>query len=321
VWPLLLNLDPSNAETVPKLAELMSHPEYNQVVLDVNRSLKRFPPGIPLHQRLALQDQLTVIILRVISKYPHLSYYQGYHDVAVTFLLVTGDEVAFHIMETLSTDHLVECMQKTFEIVQKRLLIIYALVWRERRELYEFLERSQCGLLFALPWYLTWFGHSLNSYKSVVRLYDFFLAADPLLPLYVTAAIVLYREEEVFREECDRASLHCLLSQLPDDLPFEYLLRRSEELYSKHPPHELHRDIEVIIEREQRMREEEDKVFERRRKMIERKRNPVPAPKGFIHRLVANRKSIIVTTAFSIVVGFFAYYYRSQHSLNVDVIR
>ena len=54
----------------------MSHPEYNQVVLDVNRSLKRFPPGIPLAKRLALQDQLTAIILRVISKYPHLSYYQ-----------------------------------------------------------------------------------------------------------------------------------------------------------------------------------------------------------------------------------------------------
>lgn len=46
------------------------------MVLDVNRSLKRFPPGIPLQQRLALQDQLTIIILRVISKYPHLSYYQ-----------------------------------------------------------------------------------------------------------------------------------------------------------------------------------------------------------------------------------------------------
>lgn len=301
----------------------MTHPEYNQVVLDVNRSLKRFPPGIPLQQRLALQDQLTVIILRVISKYPHLSYYQGYHDVAVTFLLVCGDEMAFHIMETLSTDHLVECMQRTFEIVQKRLLIIYALIWKEKRELYEFLERSQCGLLFALPWYLTWFGHSLNSYKSVVRLYDFFLASDPLLPLYVTAAIVLYREEDIFREECDRASLHCLLSQLPDDLPFEYLLKQSEKLYLAHPPHELHRDIEVIIEREKKMREEEDKVFERRRQAIQKKRNPTPVPKGFnlLNRIVANKRSIVVTTAFSIVIGIFAYYYRSHHSINVDVIR
>ncbi len=76
VWPLLLGVDATQCERVPSLEELSSHSEYNQVVLDVNRSLKRFPPGIPLQQRLALQDQLTIIILRVISKYPHLSYYQ-----------------------------------------------------------------------------------------------------------------------------------------------------------------------------------------------------------------------------------------------------
>jgi hypothetical protein len=98
--------------------------------------------------------------------------------------------------------------------------------------------------------YLTWFGHSLNQYRSVVRLYDYFLASEPLMPLYLTAAIVLYREEDIFREDCDRATLHCLLSQLPDELPFEYLLVQSEKLYEKYPPHNLHRDIEKIIERE-----------------------------------------------------------------------
>ncbi|XP_070500407.1 TBC1 domain family member 20 [Chironomus tepperi] len=325
VWPLLLSVDVTQCDPVPSLEELSKHPEYNQVVLDVNRSLKRFPPGIPLAKRLALQDQLTAIILRVISKYPHLSYYQGYHDVAVTFLLVCGDEIAFHIMEILSTDHLVECMQKTFEIVQKRLLLIYAIVWRENKDLYEYLERSQCGLLFALPWYLTWFGHSLNHYRSVVRLYDYFLASEPLLPLYVTAAIVLYREEDIYREECDRASLHCLLSQLPDELPFEYLLIQSEKLYAKYPPHNLHKDIEKIIEREQKIREEEDKVFETRRQIIQRKRQPVPTPQPFIYKLiprklVLHRRSIFVSTAF-IVIGIFAYYYKTHTNFNVDVIR
>ncbi|KAG5674574.1 hypothetical protein PVAND_004528 [Polypedilum vanderplanki] len=233
VWPLLLNVDTNKLDNVPTLEELKNHKEYEQVVLDVNRSLRRFPPGIPLKHRLALQDQLTVVILRVITKYPHLSYFQGYHDVAITFLLVTGDAVAYHIMEILSTKHLAECMQKTFETVQKRLLTVFAITYREKKELFEFLEKSQCGLLFALPWYLTWFGHSLNTYKSVVRLYDYFLASDPLLPLYVSAAIVLYREDEIFREDCDRASLHCLLSRLPEDLPFEYLLNYSQKLFEK----------------------------------------------------------------------------------------
>ncbi|CAO1365190.1 unnamed protein product [Diamesa hyperborea] len=325
VWPLLLSLDKENNEPAPQLEELSNHPEYNQVVLDVNRSLKRFPPGIPYDQRVALQDQLTVLILRVITKFPHLSYYQGYHDVAITFLLVVGEEMAFHIMEILSTDHFVECMMKTFEIVQKRLLLILAVVYRENRKLYEYLERSQCGLLFALPWYLTWFGHSLNQYRSVVRLYDYFLASEPLLPLYVTASIVLYREEDVFREECDRASLHCLLSQLPDDLPFEYFLIQSDKLYEKYPPHILHKDIEIIIDREQKLREEEDKMFENRRQMIQRKRNPQPVSPPFFYRMIPqafllHRRSIIFTTAFSLIGIICAYYYKS-HNFNVDVIR
>lgn len=45
VWPLLLEVDPSQNEKIPSLEELSSHPEYQQVILDVNRSLKRFPPG------------------------------------------------------------------------------------------------------------------------------------------------------------------------------------------------------------------------------------------------------------------------------------
>lgn len=76
VWPRLVGIDPNYVDPAPSLAELKSHPEYNQVILDVNRSLKRFPPGIPYDQRIALQDQLTVLILRVIIKHPHLRYYQ-----------------------------------------------------------------------------------------------------------------------------------------------------------------------------------------------------------------------------------------------------
>lgn len=76
VWPRLVGIDPDTVDPAPNLEDLKSHREYNQVILDVNRSLKRFPPGIPYEQRIALQDQLTVLILRVIIKHPHLRYYQ-----------------------------------------------------------------------------------------------------------------------------------------------------------------------------------------------------------------------------------------------------
>lgn len=310
VWPLLVGVDPNQVDPAPSLEELNNHPEYNQVVLDVNRSLKRFPPGIPYEQRVALQDQLTVLILRVIIKYPHLKYYQGYHDVAITFLLVVGEEVAFHVMEILSTNHLVECMQETMEPTQRRLMFIYPLIRKENSALCDYLERSTVGTLFALPWYLTWFGHSLNSYRSVVRLYDYFLASDFLLPIYVTSAIVLYRQNEIFQEDCDMASLHCLLSQLPEDLPFEYLLKSAEGLYHKYPPKMIEKDVENMITQEKLQRLKEERERERRKAYGGVAK---PGHNSIIGRLLPlTRRSVFVTTAFSILVGFCAYYYRAH---------
>lgn len=106
------------------------------------------------------------------------------------------------------------------------------------------------GTMFALPWYLTWFGHSLNQYRDVVRLYDYFLASPPLMPLYVAASVVVQRRQEVFEVGCDMASIHCLLSQIPDDLDFEEILKRATVLYKKYPPEKLERDVKRRVQKE-----------------------------------------------------------------------
>ena len=59
------------------------------------------------------------------------------------------------------------------------------------------LVKSELGTIFALPWLITWFGHVLPNYSDVVRLYDFFLAGPPLMPVYLATAIVLHREKEI----------------------------------------------------------------------------------------------------------------------------
>lgn len=104
--------------------------------------------------------------------------------------------------------------------------------------------------MFALPWYLTWFGHSLNQYRDVVRLYDFFLASPPLMPLYVAAALVIYRSDEIFEVGCDMASIHCLLSQIPDNVPFEQILKHAQRLYEKYPPKRVEKDVTDRIRKE-----------------------------------------------------------------------
>lgn len=54
--------------------------------------------------------------------------------------------------------------------------------------------------------------------------------------------IVLYREQEVLDCECDMASVHHLLSQIPQDLPYETLISRAGDLFVQFPPSELARE-------------------------------------------------------------------------------
>lgn len=211
-WPLLRNLTSSNAWATED--EILAHPEYNQVVLDVERSLKRFPPGIPLEQRLSLQQQLTRLILRVLTAHRDLHYYQGYHDVAITLLLVTGEESAFTLLEHLSLRDFKDCMEKTIEKTSYLLNYIYPLIRYQNRQVYEHMENAGVGTVFALPWFITWFGHTLNHYKDVVRLYDYFLVTQPLAPIYLSSVIIAHRAKDILAQPCDMGAIHDLLSRV-----------------------------------------------------------------------------------------------------------
>ena len=46
------------------------------------------------------------MILRLLSENSNLHYYQGLHDIVITFLLVVGEEIAFAIMNMLVKYHI-----------------------------------------------------------------------------------------------------------------------------------------------------------------------------------------------------------------------
>lgn len=74
---------------------------------------------------------------------------QGYHDVAITFLLVVGEEVAYHVMEILSTNNLVECMQETMEPTQHRLMYLYPIIRRESATLCDYLLKYALFIFYS----------------------------------------------------------------------------------------------------------------------------------------------------------------------------
>ncbi|XP_047203715.1 TBC1 domain family member 20 [Girardinichthys multiradiatus] len=245
VWPRLLNIPPHLLDQEPEKVERDNNKDYNQVLLDVQRSLRRFPPGMPDEQREGLQEELIDIILRVLQRNPQLHYYQGYHDIVVTFLLVVGERLATVLVEKLSTHHLRDFMDPTMDNTKHILNYLMPIIERVNPEVHDFMQQAEVGTVFALSWLITWFGHVLSDFRHVVRLYDFFLACHPLMPIYFAAVIVLHREEEVLDCECDMAMVHHLLSQIPQDLPYETLISRAGDLFVQFPPSELAREADA----------------------------------------------------------------------------
>ncbi|XP_077209639.1 TBC1 domain family member 20-like isoform X2 [Paroedura picta] len=239
VWPKLLGVNACRLPPKPGRDVRQNHKDYNQVLLDVCRSSRRFPPGMRAEQRQILQEQLVDVILCVLRAHPELHYYQGYHDVAVTLLLVAGERMAIALLERLSTLHLRDFMDPTMDSTKHILNYLMPLLQQESPRLHDFMLRAEVGTIFALSWLITWYGHVLSPSHHILRLYDFFLASHPLMAVYFATVVVLYREEEVLACDCDLASVHQLLSHIPPDLPYESLIARAHQLFQQLPPTEL----------------------------------------------------------------------------------
>ncbi|XP_046691486.1 TBC1 domain family member 20 isoform X1 [Silurus meridionalis] len=236
VWPKLLSVNVFDLPAKPAKNIRENHKDHNQVLLDVRRSVSRFPKGMRTAERLVLQEQLIDIILDILRRNPQLHYYQGYHDIAITFLLVVGERMAIALVEKLSKHHLRDFMDPTMDSTKHILNYLMPIIEQVNPKLHDFMLRAEVGTIFALSWLITWYGHVLSDFRHILRLYDFFLASHPLMPIYFAAAIVLYREQEVKSCECDMASVHQLLSRIPQNLPYEQLITRTQTLFTRYPP-------------------------------------------------------------------------------------
>ncbi|EFX75233.1 hypothetical protein DAPPUDRAFT_323470 [Daphnia pulex] len=240
--------EPSKISKKQNLVDLKKN--YNQVVLDVKRILKCFPPGINENIQADLQVKVTELIKRVLIANEGLHYYQGFHDIAITLLLVLGEEKSYSVLCRLSQS-------------------LYALVKNENRDLYNYLMRSELGTIFCLPWAITWFGHVLNDYETVVRLFDVLMFSHPWTSMYLSAVVVLHRASDIFLTPCEMPLLHQMLSNVPDNLPFDSLITETEKLIRTYPPDVMETVVrEMHAENIRKIKEEDE---ERKRRMEQRK--------------------------------------------------
>jgi hypothetical protein len=84
------------------------------------------------------------------------------------------------------------------------------------------------------------YAHDITTLGEITRLFDVLLARDPVFTVYLFAAIILSRREELFDTPRDEPEmLHSILSKLPVPLDLEGLIASAVELEGRFPPERL----------------------------------------------------------------------------------
>ena len=265
---------------------------YSQVIQDVNRTIKRFPPSIEKEERLSKEKQLTDLIMRILIENPKFHYYQGYHDICITFLLQLGEEKAFHVVNKVSNTHLSQFMEESMASTQLLLEIIPVLIEKEDKSLAKYLEKADVGTIFSLSWILTWFSHILVNNRNVERLFDIFIASDYRLPVYFTVCILLHHRELIMEQEQDMAVVFQCLTGLLDNeeqFPFEPLLRQALELMDRYPP-------ETLVDEQKRRMSVNRKREEQLRSVYATKKARRGQPDQLL-TAIKNNKTILIASA------------------------
>lgn len=144
----------------------------NLVTLDVARVLKRFPPGLSDPQQNHLQSVLSNLICAVLQQNPDAYYYQGFHDISLTFLLVASVEsnpyLAYLCLNKMIQTNLQPHMERTMDSTHELIHTIYAIIEKEDEKLFKKIAiDTKCPVAFCLPWVLTWFSHTLPDDSDV----------------------------------------------------------------------------------------------------------------------------------------------------------
>lgn len=176
---------------------------------------------------------LIVKVLRVNSM---LHYFQGYHDIAQVFLLVLGEQTAFTAVSRVSLLRIRDYMLSSLGPSTRHLQLIPAILKCTDPVLAQHL--SETPPYFALSSVLTLYAHEIQRYADIARLYDFILAHEPVMTVYLFVALIVYRRTELLEIE-DQDMLLFILSKLPQPLDLQALVDKSLEIFKAHPPETL----------------------------------------------------------------------------------
>ncbi|PFH62719.1 hypothetical protein XA68_12397 [Ophiocordyceps unilateralis] len=250
-WPILLGLPspgpehgvggrsgPTPADEAPRYdwKTLPCHRDEHQVQLDVNRSFIYYPNDQSEAELAQRKAELSSVIIEVLRRHPYLCYFQGFHDICQVFMLVLGPARPAEVVARLSVlrirDFMLPCLGPT--TTQLRLLPdIIAKADPEMRRHIAFIEP-----FYALAGTLTMYAHNIEDYHDIARLFDVFLAREPVFSIYVFAQILMDRRDEILGvDESDM--LQVILAKVPTRMNLDDLISKTVIIFDRYPPHSL----------------------------------------------------------------------------------
>ncbi|PYH41403.1 TBC domain-containing protein [Aspergillus saccharolyticus JOP 1030-1] len=237
-WPILLQCDRRESiHDFTSWEDLPPHADEEQIQLDVNRSFVYYPECSD-EELLTKKDELSRLIKQVLRKYPMLCYFQGYHDIVQVLLLVLGGHEAASAVAQISLLRIRDYMLPTLSPALKHLHLLPAIIEKADSSLRQHLAGIQP--FFALAATLTLYAHDIQEYSDIARLFDFLLAEEPVVPVYLFAAIILSRKKELLEISLEEPEmLHFTLSKLPNPLDLDGLINSTVQLFRDYPPESL----------------------------------------------------------------------------------
>ncbi|KAF4159953.1 hypothetical protein CNMCM6069_000459 [Aspergillus lentulus] len=237
-WPIFLRSDRDvQVSNFASWEDLPSHGDEDQVQLDVNRSFVYYPQCAE-DELSVKKDELSTLIRGVLRKYPMLCYFQGYHDIVQVLLLVLGEKEAAPAVTNISLFRIRDYMLPSLSPALKHLQLIPAIIEKADPALREHLGGIKP--FFALAATLTLYAHDIQEYSDIARLFDFLLATEPVVSIYLFAAIILSRKKELLEIPADEPEmLHFTLSKLPQPLDLDSLISSAMQLFNDYPPESL----------------------------------------------------------------------------------
>ncbi|TPX63789.1 hypothetical protein SpCBS45565_g06364 [Spizellomyces sp. 'palustris'] len=249
VWPLLLHSANKRRETFLESAD--EQRDASQIALDVNRSLAHVLQPDTGETRLeTLRKELSNVLLTVLSRHSYLHYYQGFHDVASVLLLVLKPKLASACLEPLALFYLRDFMAPSLQSSMNQISLLFPLIALVSPATHDFLSSIE-GFLpyFCLSWVITWYSHDIDDLSQIARLFDFLIASNPLMPVYLAAAVVLSQNEQLVELEHEYSTVHHFLSKFPPDANLEMLIKQANNMYNLHPPEAVQKSARLPLGR------------------------------------------------------------------------